>query len=128
MNIFKKILGDDEEEMNEELERSSNLSGYQDVSQPEDYTKPKPQFVLFKPVEKEELRRIADCLLNRKTVILNLENITDDRRRYIDFLSGVSYALNGQLKKVAVHTYLIIPGGLEITGEIFSEIEENLEF
>lgn len=128
MNIFKKILGDDEEEMNEELERSSNLSGYQDAAQPEDYTKPKPQFVLFKPVEKEELRKIADCLLNRKTVILNLENITDDRRRYIDFLSGVSYALNGQLKKVAVHTYLIIPGGLEITGEIFSEIEENLEF
>ena len=126
MNVFKKFLGD-EEELNE-IEADSTLQGYQDPADPEDYSKPKPQFVLAKPEKRDELLNIADQLLNRKTVILNLELVTQDTRRFVDFLSGVAYALNGQVKKVAVHTYLIIPGGLEISGDIFDDIEGDMNF
>ncbi len=126
MSLLKKFLGD-EDEMNE-MESESTLQGYQDPSAPEDYSKPKPQFVLAKPEKRDELLSIADQLLNRKTVILNLELVTQDTRRFVDFLSGVAYALNGQVKKVAVHTYLIIPGGLEISGDIFDDIEGDMSF
>lgn len=126
MNVFKKFLGD-EEELNE-IEADSTLQGYQDPADPEDYSKPKPQFVLAKPEKRDELLNIADQLLNRKTVILNLELVTQDTRRFVDFLSGVAYALNGQIKKVAIHTYLIIPGGLEISGDIFDDIEGDMSF
>lgn len=126
MSIFKKLLGDDD---SPELDADpSKFSGYQDPSEPEDYSKPKPQFVLAKPEKRDELLSIADQLLNRKTVILNLELVTQDTRRFVDFLSGVAYALNGQVKKVAVHTYLIIPGGLEISGDIFDDIEGEINF
>ena len=126
MSLLKKFLGD-EDEMNE-MESDSTLQGYQDLSAPEDYSKPKPQFVLAKPEKRDELLGIADQLLNRKTVILNLELVTQDTRRFVDFLSGVAYALNGQVKKVAVHTYLIIPGGLEISGDIFDDLEGDMSF
>ena len=126
MSLLKKFLGD-EDDMNE-MESESTLQGYQDPSAPEDYSKPKPQFVLAKPEKRDELLSIADQLLNRKTVILNLELVTQDTRRFVDFLSGVAYALNGQVKKVAVHTYLIIPGGLEISGDIFDDIEGDMNF
>ncbi len=126
MSLFKKFLGE-EDEMNE-VETESALQGYQDPSAPEDYSKPKPQFVLAKPEKRDELLSIADQLLNRKTVILNLELVTQETRRFVDFLSGVAYALNGQVKKVAVHTYLIIPGGLEISGDIFDDIEGDMNF
>ncbi len=126
MSLFKKFLGDEEE--TNEVETESTLQGYQDPSAPEDYSKPKPQFVLAKPEKRDELLSIADQLLNRKTVILNLELVTQETRRFVDFLSGVAYALNGQVKKVAVHTYLIIPGGLEISGDIFDDIEGDMNF
>ncbi len=126
MSLLRKFLGD-EDEVNE-MESDSTLQGYQDLSEPEDYSKPKPQFVLAKPEKRDELLNIADQLLNRKTVILNLELVTQETRRFVDFLSGVAYALNGQIKKVAVHTYLIIPGGLEISGDIFDDIESDINF
>lgn len=126
MSLLKKFLGD-EEDVNE-TESATNLQGYQDPSAPEDYSKPKPQFVLAKPEKRDELLSIADQLLSRKTVILNLELVTQETRRFVDFLSGVAYALNGQVKKVAVHTYLIIPGGLEISGDIFDDIEGDMNF
>jgi len=126
MSLLKKFLGDEDEAR--EVESESTLQGYQDPSAPEDYSKPKPQFVLAKPEKRDELLGIADQLLNRKTVILNLELVTSETRRFVDFLSGVAYALSGQVKKVAVHTYLIIPGGLEISGDIFDDIEGDMNF
>lgn len=127
MNIFKKLLGEDSDESDEVEE--NRTTGYVDPSDPSDsYSRPKPQFVLVKPDKRDDLLSIADHLMGRKTVILNLELVTSDTRRFVDFLSGVAYALNGQVKKVAVHTFLIIPGGLEISGDIFEDIENEMSY
>lgn len=132
MNIFKKLLGEDEddelEEYEEEEETTSapaRTAASRSVSRSE---KPKPEFVLVKPDKRDDLLSIADDLMRRKTVILNLELVTKETRRFVDFLSGVAYALNGQVKKVADHTFLIIPGGVEITGDIFDEMEAEVEY
>ncbi len=124
MGIFKKLFPDDTM-MDDE---SPVLQGYQTADEPDDGYKPKPQFVLAKPEKREDLIGIADSLLDRKTVILNLEYVPNETRRFVDFLSGVAYALNGQVKKIAVHTFLLIPGGLDVSGDIFDDIESELNF
>ena len=126
MGFFSKLMGEDINEEN--FDTKMNLQGYQDPNEEDDHTKPKPEFILVKPSDKNELPGIADHLLNRKTVILNLELVTQDTRRFIDFLSGVAYALQGQIKKVAAATFLIIPGGLEISGDIFEDLENEFNF
>jgi len=117
-NIFKKLLG--EENYDGEYPDGDTNNG--------EFPRTKPEFVLVKPDKRDDLLMIADHLLNRKTVILNLELVTKEIRRFVDFLSGVAYALNGQIKKVAVHTFLIIPGGVEITGDIFEDIEGEINY
>ncbi len=129
MSFFKKILGDDEElENNLDEEEYDNSSDYADDDSVKEkissVRKGNPNFVLVKPDKREELFSIADDLLRKKCVVLNLELVKSDTRRFVDFLSGVAYALDGQVKKIAINTYLIIPGGLEISGNIFDDLEE----
>ena len=83
---------------------------------------------LFKPERfGEETRAIADELLKTHTVVLNLENTNRDMsRRIIDFLSGVAYANNGKIKKVASSTFIIIPNHVDLTGDdLLDELENS---
>lgn len=127
MNLFKKLMGDDD--MADDTNDSDvNPGTFQDPEQPDDYSRPKAQFVLVKPNSRNELPTIADSLLDRKSVIVNLELVSNEARRYVDFLTGVSYALHGKTKKISGNTYLIIPGGLEVSGDVFEDIENDLGF
>ena len=84
------------------------------------------QVVLVKPERFENASEIADHLRDKRTVVLNLEQ-TDKNiaRRLIDFLSGVAYANEGTIKKVAMGTYIITPYNVEILGDLFDELENN---
>ena len=46
-------------------------------------------------------------------------------RRLIDFLSGVAYANNGQIKRVANSTYIITPYNVNIMGDLLDELENS---
>ena len=84
------------------------------------------QVVLVKPERYEDASAIADHLGEKKTVVLNLESTNKDvARRLIDFLSGVAYANNGQLKRVANSTFIITPYNVNIMGDIIDELENN---
>lgn len=84
------------------------------------------QVVLVKPERFENASEIADHLRDKRTVVLNLEQ-TDKNiaRRLIDFLSGVAYANEGTIKRVAVSTYIITPYNVEILGDLIDELENN---
>ncbi len=84
------------------------------------------QVVLVKPERFENASEIADHLRDKRTVVLNLEQ-TDKTiaRRLIDFLSGVAYANEGTIKKVALATYIITPYNVEILGDLIDELENN---
>jgi cell division inhibitor SepF len=76
---------------------------------------------VVKPERYEDVPQIADHLLNRRTVVLNLESSNKEMsKRIIDFLSGVAYAIDGKLSNVAVNTYLITPSHVSVTGEDLS--------
>ena len=82
--------------------------------------------VLVKPDRFEAASEIADQLKEKRTVVLNLESTNKDvARRLIDFLSGVAYAGEGKIKKVAANTYIITPYHVELEGDLIDELENN---
>ena len=82
--------------------------------------------VLVKPERFEAASEIADHLKEKRTVVVNLESTHKDiARRLIDFLSGVAYAGEGKIKKVAAHTYIITPYHVDIEGDLIDELESN---
>lgn len=84
------------------------------------------QVVLVKPERFENAAEIADHLREKRTVVLNLEQTNKDiARRLIDFLSGVAYAQDGKIKKVAVNTYIITPYNVDLMGDLIDELENN---
>ncbi|MCD8161322.1 MAG: cell division protein SepF [Clostridiales bacterium] len=82
--------------------------------------------VLVKPTQFEDASAIADHLRDKRTVVLNLEGTEKDiGRRLLDFLSGVAYAQEGKIKKVARSTYIITPYNVDIVGDLLDELEKN---
>ena len=82
--------------------------------------------VLVKPERFENASEIADHLKEKRTVVLNLESTNKDvARRLIDFLSGVAYAGEGKIKKVAANTYIITPYHVDIEGDLIDELESS---
>ena len=83
------------------------------------------QVVLVKPEKFDDASSIADSLNAKKTVVLNLEATSKEvSRRLVDFLSGVAYANNGQLKKIANSTFIITPYNVDVSGiGILEEID-----
>lgn len=84
------------------------------------------QVVLVKPDRFEQASEIADHLREKRTVVLNLESTQKDiSRRLLDFLSGVAYAHEGKIKKVAISTYIITPYNVDILGDLINDLENN---
>lgn len=75
--------------------------------------------VIFKPESFTDVTAIADELNDKKTVVLNLESCEREvSRRIIDFLGGVAYANNGNVRKVAVSTFIIVPSDVGVSGQV----------
>ncbi|MEG2697602.1 MAG: cell division protein SepF, partial [Ruthenibacterium sp.] len=84
------------------------------------------EVVLVKPERFEDASTIADHLNTKRTVVLNLESTSKEvSRRLVDFLSGVAYANNGQMKRVANSTFIITPYNVDIMGDLLDELESN---
>ena len=85
------------------------------------------QVVLVKPEVFTDAKQIADHLIAKKTVVLNLETASSENKtRIIDFLVGVAYANGGSLKPVANLTYIITPYSVGFQGEeLVGELENN---
>lgn len=84
--------------------------------------------VLVRPEKFDDASEIADHLRDKRTVVLNLESTNKDvSRRLVDFLSGVAYAQEGKIKKVAVSTYIITPYNVDIIGDrdLLDELESS---
>lgn len=72
----------------------------------------------------EEAKQYGDLLLERKTVLLNLESTSlEDARRLLDFLAGVVHAVDGKIEKVGKKTFVATPHNVDVTGS--ADIEEE---
>ncbi|MDR3552824.1 MAG: cell division protein SepF [Clostridia bacterium] len=137
---LKNIMGvpDDEQyDDDDDVEIISKKEEHQPAPQPSDaaskrnkvvniHTTAQLQVVLVKPERFEDASSIADHLNDKRTVVLNLESTNKDvSRRLVDFLSGVAYANNGQIKRVANSTFIITPYNVDIMGDLLDELENN---
>ena len=88
----------------------------------------KLRVALFKPeFFGADTKVIADELINMNTVVLNLEGTQKEQaRRILDFLSGCAYSNNGQVRRVASNTFIIIPNNVDLTGDdLLDELENS---
>lgn len=138
IKIMEKVLGfiGFEEETGEleekELEERQQETG-------EEFTKPKRKgqvlslhaqqavkVVVAKPQAFEEAQGLANHLKNRRPVIINLEKAdTELGRRIVDFISGTTYALNGNMQKVGNSIFLFVPSNVEINSEYKEQIKNG---
>ena len=75
------------------------------------------EIVNVKVTSWEDTRVIADNLLAHKPVILNIEGVDVAlAQRIIDYTCGVSYAIDGELKKISQYIFLIAPSNVSTSG------------
>ena len=71
---------------------------------------------VVRPETYEDVSTVADHLLRGCTVVLNLEVMERASiLRMLDFLNGVTYATDGEIKKVAPNTYIVTAHGVDVT-------------
>lgn len=77
---------------------------------------------VIRPSSIEDGREITETLLANRTVVLNLEGLdVAIAQRIIDFASGSTYAINGNLQKISNYIFIITPASVDISGD-FQEI------
>jgi cell division inhibitor SepF len=70
------------------------------------------------PARFGDAKEIADRLKDNRPVIVNLQMADRDlQRRMIDFCSGVTYALSGEMEKVADQVFLLAPTNVKVSDE-----------
>lgn len=75
------------------------------------------EIVRFHPTTFQDSRKAATDLVASKAVIVNLEDLDkDSARRMVDFLSGVVFAMDGDVQKIAQGAYVFCPPNMFITG------------
>ena len=144
--LFDKVIGimgfsDDEpeDEFSEDHERrreqpNQNQNHHQEDPRPSGknaqvvsiHSQKQMRVVVMEPATFEEAQNIADQLKSRRPVVVNLENAEKDlAKRLVDFISGTTYALNGNMQKVGNGVFLFVPANVDISGEMREGFKEK---
>lgn len=72
--------------------------------------------MVIEPKSFDDAQQVANCLKEKRPIIINFEN-TDEAaaKRIIDFISGTTYALSGEIKKVSRNVFLCAPSNVNIS-------------
>ena len=74
---------------------------------------------VIKPTNVDDSREVTENLLSGRTVILNLEGLDlEVAQRLIDFTSGATFAIDGNLQKISNYIFLITPANVDISGDL----------
>ncbi len=86
--------------------------------------------VIVEPKKYEEVTEIADHLKQKRTVIVNLENLHDAtvRRCIFEFMSGAVYVLEGDMQKVSKGIFILAPHNVNIDASLKKELESKTLF
>ena len=72
--------------------------------------------IVIEPKSFDDAQQVANCLREKRPVVINFENTdADAAKRIIDFISGTTYALNGEIKKVGRNVFLCAPSNVNVT-------------
>lgn len=80
---------------------------------------PAMEVCVIKPNNVDDTREITETLLSGRTVILNLEGMDlEIAQRIIDFTSGATFAIDGNLQKISNFIFLVTPANVDISGDL----------
>lgn len=83
---------------------------------------------VVRPERFDAVKQVADHLLNHRTVVLNLEAANKETaRRMLDFLGGVAYSIDGNLRKVANSTFVITPQNVDVSADQQQQAEQQAQ-
>jgi len=78
------------------------------------------------PKSFNDAQQVADKFKDQIPVVLNLQGIdTDLSKRLIDFASGLTYALDGGMQRIADKVFMLTPRNVEISAEERAELIEK---
>lgn len=90
---------------------------------------PTSKVVLYEPRNYSEAQEIADNVVNKRAVVINLQRVDHQQaKRIVDFLSGTVYAVNGDIQKLGAETFLCTPDNVDVSGSITESIVEEDEY
>ena len=110
---IKEIISDDEN--NEDSYYTEDVVNVQSGS---------GKMILLEPRAFSESQQIADHLKKRNTVVVNMKRVTAEQaKRIIDFLTGTTYAIGGEMQKIGGGIFLCTPKNVSVQGKITSDKE-----
>lgn len=132
---LKAVVGIEEIEEEDELEEEPKPQSFRrEIPEQREKEKPTPRvfggagkvsgtnqikMIVIEPREFDESPRLVDSLKAKKPVIINLEKLdTDVARKIFDFLSGATYALDGNVQKIANNIFVFAPENVDIDAYI----------
>lgn len=72
--------------------------------------------VVIEPKSFDDVQQVANCLKDKKPVVINFEHTgAEDAHRIIDFISGTTYALAGDIKKLGHNVFLCAPSNVSVS-------------
>jgi len=87
---------------------------------------PPAQVHLVLPRSFNDAQQIADKFKQAIPVIVNLQSADQElSKRLIDFASGLTYALNGNMQRVADRVFLLTPVNVEVSAEERARVLER---
>ncbi|MCI6158049.1 MAG: cell division protein SepF [Selenomonadaceae bacterium] len=76
----------------------------------------KMRVIVIEPKSFDDAQQVANNLREKKPVVINFENTEENAaKRIIDFISGTTYALEGDIKKVGHNVFLCAPSNVNVT-------------
>src|SRR5699024_1716212 len=85
--------------------------------------------LLCEPNTYNEVQEIADNLLNKRAVVINMQRVDHSQaKRIVDFLSGTVYAVKGDIQKLGAGTFLCTPDNIDVSGTISELNMEEADF
>lgn len=86
------------------------------------------QLVLFEPRAYSETQDIATFLKQKKAAVVNLHRLQKEQsKRVVDFLSGVIFAIDGDIQQIGPKIFLCTPRNIAVDGKITMEDSENID-
>src|SRR5699024_5623302 len=80
---------------------------------------PSGKVELCEPKSYDEVQTVTDHLLNRRTIVVNLQKLDrQEAMRVVDFLSGTVYAIKGDIQKIGKAIFICTPDNVDLSGEI----------
>lgn len=78
---------------------------------------------VIKPTSVDDEREITETLLNGRAVVINMEGLdVSIAQRIIDFTSGSTFAIHGNLQKISNYIFIATPSSVDVSGDLQSLI------